>query len=109
MEDNVAEGDIAGAEFAERNRVDLPGTGWRCAAVVRQRHLGERLAASVANVDGELLVGPRCLERKPELPIQKAVKGMLPKSILGRELLAKLKVYPGPDHPHAAQKPQPLP
>jgi large subunit ribosomal protein L13 len=48
------------------------------------------------------------LERKPELPIQKAVKGMLPKNILGRELLTKLKVYPGPDHPHAAQKPQPL-
>ena len=48
------------------------------------------------------------IERKPELPIQKAVKGMLPKSILGRELLTKLKVYAGPDHPHAAQKPQPL-
>ena len=48
------------------------------------------------------------IERKPELPITKAVKGMLPKSILGRELLTKLKVYGGPDHPHAAQKPQPL-
>jgi large subunit ribosomal protein L13 len=50
----------------------------------------------------------KLLERKPELPIQKAVKGMLPKSILGRELLTKLKVYAGPDHPHAAQKPEPL-
>jgi large subunit ribosomal protein L13 len=49
------------------------------------------------------------LERKPELPIQKAVKGMLPKNVLGRELITKLKVYAGPDHPHAAQKPQPLP
>ena len=48
------------------------------------------------------------LQRKPELPIQKAVKGMLPKNTLGRELLTKLKVYGGPDHPHAAQKPQPL-
>ena len=48
------------------------------------------------------------LERKPELPIQKAVKGMLPKNTLGRELLTKLKVYGGPDHPHAAQKPEPL-
>lgn len=48
------------------------------------------------------------MERKPELPIQKAVKGMLPKNILGRELITKLKVYAGPDHPHAAQKPQPL-
>jgi large subunit ribosomal protein L13 len=48
------------------------------------------------------------LQRKPELPIQKAVKGMLPKNVLGRELITKLKVYGGPDHPHAAQKPQPL-
>lgn len=48
------------------------------------------------------------MDRKPELPITKAVKGMLPKNILGRELLTKLKVYAGPDHPHAAQKPQPL-
>lgn len=48
------------------------------------------------------------LERRPELPITKAVKGMLPKNILGRELITKLKVYAGPDHPHAAQKPQPL-
>jgi large subunit ribosomal protein L13 len=50
----------------------------------------------------------KLLARKPELPVTKAVKGMLPKNILGRELLTKLKVYPGPDHPHAAQKPQPL-
>jgi large subunit ribosomal protein L13 len=48
------------------------------------------------------------MERKPELPIQKAVRGMLPKSILGRGLLSKLKVYAGPDHPHAAQQPQQL-
>ncbi len=49
------------------------------------------------------------LERKPELPIEKAVKGMLPKNVLGREMLTKLKVYATPDHPHAAQKPAPLP
>ena len=48
------------------------------------------------------------LERKPELPIEKAVKGMLPKNVLGREMFTKLKVYSTPDHPHAAQKPQPL-
>jgi large subunit ribosomal protein L13 len=50
----------------------------------------------------------KLLARKPELPVQKAVKGMLPKNVLGREILTKLKVYPGPDHPHAAQKPEPL-
>lgn len=65
------------------------------------RHSGEP-GGFRSEVYGDLL------ERKPELPIQKAVKGMLPKNILGRELLTKLKVYPGPDHPHAAQKPQPL-
>jgi len=51
----------------------------------------------------------KLLVRKPELPIEKAVKGMLPKNILGRDLITKLKVYAGPDHPHAAQKPAPLP
>jgi large subunit ribosomal protein L13 len=48
------------------------------------------------------------LARKPEFPIEKAVKGMLPKNVLGRSMLTKLKVYASPDHPHAAQKPQPL-
>lgn len=48
-------------------------------------------------------------QRFPGRAIQKAVKGMLPKNVLGRELITKLKVYGGPDHPHAAQKPLPLP
>lgn len=48
------------------------------------------------------------LERKPEFPIEKAVKNMLPKNVLGRQLLGKLKVYSTPDHPHAAQQPKPL-
>ena len=48
------------------------------------------------------------LERKPEFAIEKAVKGMLPKNVLGRQMLTKLKVYATADHPHVAQKPQPL-
>ena len=48
------------------------------------------------------------LESKPTWPIEKAVKGMLPKGVLGREMYTKLKVYATADHPHAAQKPQPL-
>lgn len=48
------------------------------------------------------------LKRKPEFPIEKAVKGMLPKSVLGRSMLTKLKVYASADHPHEAQKPEPL-
>ncbi len=46
------------------------------------------------------------LGTKPNSIVQLAVKGMLPKNRLGRELLRKLKVYPGPEHPHQAQKPQ---
>jgi large subunit ribosomal protein L13 len=46
------------------------------------------------------------LDRRPEEVIRKAVKGMLPRNRLARKQLTKLKVYAGPDHPHAAQKPQ---
>lgn len=46
------------------------------------------------------------LERFPERAIEKAVRGMVPKTTLGREQLKKLKVYAGPEHPHAAQQPQ---
>ena len=42
----------------------------------------------------------------PERIVEKAVKGMLPRNPLGRAMYRKLKVYPGPDHPHAAQQPQ---
>lgn len=48
------------------------------------------------------------LERRPEEVIRKAVKGMLPRNRLARQQLTKLKVYAGPDHPHAAQKPEKL-
>jgi large subunit ribosomal protein L13 len=48
------------------------------------------------------------LERKPTFPLEKAVKGMLPKNVLGREMFTKLKVYAEADHPHVAQKPQAL-
>ena len=46
--------------------------------------------------------------RRPERIIERAVKGMLPKNPLGRAMYRKLKVYAGPDHPHAAQQPKPL-
>ncbi len=50
----------------------------------------------------------RMLETHPERVIEHAVKGMLPKNRLGRKMYKKLKVYASPDHPHQAQKPQPL-
>ncbi len=46
------------------------------------------------------------LDKFPERPIESAVKGMLPKTSLGRNMIKKLKVYAGPEHPHAAQQPQ---
>ena len=48
------------------------------------------------------------LATKPEEVVRRAVKGMLPKGPLGRAMLKKLKVYAGPEHPHAAQLPTPL-
>lgn len=47
------------------------------------------------------------LEENPEKAVEKAVRGMLPKTSLGRQQLGKLKVYTGPEHPHAAQQPTP--
>jgi large subunit ribosomal protein L13 len=65
----------------------------------RYRHSGYPGGLSKRTV-GELL------ESKPERLVELAVKGMLPKSSLGRKQLKKLKVYAGPEHPHKAQNPQ---
>lgn len=48
------------------------------------------------------------LDRKPAEAVRRTVRGMIPKNSLGRQQLSKLKVYAGPDHPHAAQQPTPL-
>jgi large subunit ribosomal protein L13 len=48
------------------------------------------------------------LERRPEEVIRRAVRGMLPRTKLGAQQLRKLKVYAGSDHPHQAQRPEPL-
>jgi large subunit ribosomal protein L13 len=48
------------------------------------------------------------MARHPERVIEKAVRGMLPKNSLGRQMLRKLKVYAGPEHPHQAQRPEPF-
>jgi len=50
----------------------------------------------------------RLLETRPDRVIELAVAGMLPKNSIGRKLITKLKVYGGSEHPHAAQKPEPL-
>ena len=48
------------------------------------------------------------LKRRPEVIVEDAVRRMLPKSVLGRQMYKKLKVYAGPEHPHHAQQPTPL-
>ena len=48
------------------------------------------------------------MDKNPDRVIRHAVKGMLPKNKLGKQMLKRLKVYSGPEHPHSAQKPQTL-
>ncbi|HIY72195.1 MAG TPA: 50S ribosomal protein L13 [Candidatus Luteimonas excrementigallinarum] len=65
-----------------------------------------RFTGYIGNLKTETL--GQALERHPERVIERAVKGMLPRNPLGRAMYRKLKVYAGPDHPHAAQQPQVL-
>ena len=53
------------------------------------------------------ITAARRMEKKPELILQEAVRRMLPKNKLGRQMLKKLKLYVGDGHPHQAQQPQP--
>ena len=48
------------------------------------------------------------LDKNPQRAVEKAIRGMLPKNSLGRQMLSKLKVYAGPEHPHQAQQPKPF-
>jgi large subunit ribosomal protein L13 len=66
------------------------------------RHTGYTGSIKFKTAD-EILDGPQA-----DRVIRHAVRGMLPKNILGRKLFKKLKVYAGPDHPHAAQTPKEL-
>lgn len=56
----------------------------------------------------KMISARQMLQKHPERLIYLAVKRMLPKTALGRKMLKKLKVYASPDHPHSAQKPEPL-
>ena len=65
-----------------------------------------RFTGYIGNLKSESL--QQALAAHPERVIETAVKGMLPKNPLGRAMYSKLKVYKGPNHPHAAQQPQAL-
>jgi large subunit ribosomal protein L13 len=94
---HVDTGDFVIVVNAEKIRV----TGKKADQMVYQRYSG---------YPGGLKEIPyrQMLERHPERILEHAVKGMLPHNRLGRSVYGKLKVYAGPDHPHAAQQPEPL-
>ena len=74
------------------------------------RKLANKIYYSHSGYVGGLkeITAGKLLEKRPEDLIKKAVKGMLPKNKLARAMLSKLKIYAGPNHPHAAQQPKNL-
>ncbi len=94
---SVDTGDFVVVLNAEKVRL----TGNKLADKVYHRHTGH--PGGLKSITAEKL-----LAKKPEELIKKAVKGMLPKNKLGRQMFKKLKVYAGADHPHAAQQPKEL-
>jgi len=71
-----------------------------------ERHILYRHSGYPGGIKSESFA--QLLARKPEDAVRRSVRGMLPKGPLGRQMLTKLKVYAGPDHPHAAQSPATL-
>lgn len=86
-----------------------------CINADKVRFTGQKLAQKEYNKPARYLghmktiTAGEALAKKPELVIQSAVRRMLPRSPLGRRTFAKLKVYAGSEHPHAAQQPKPFP
>ena len=76
-------------------------TGTKLATKIYRRHTG--FPGGLRSISAGKLRATR-----PEQMIEEAVRGMLPKTKLGRKMIKKLKVYAGTEHPHAAQQPKPL-
>jgi large subunit ribosomal protein L13 len=95
---HVDTGDFVIVVNAEKVRL----TGNKRESKIYYRHSGWPGALRSLTA-GKVLEGPH-----PDRVVRDAVRGMLPKNSLGRKMLAKLKVYAGPVHPHAAQKPEEL-
>ena len=83
----------------QRGKVAL--TGDKRENKVAYRHSGYPGGLKTINVGDQL-------RTHPDRVVERAIKGMLPHNSLGRQMLSKLKVYAGPEHPHAAQQPQPF-
>jgi len=94
---HVDDGDYIVIVNAEK--VEFKGAKWQDKVYYRHTGYVGGIKAQTAN---------EAREKNPEVIIQKAVRGMLPRGPLGRAMLKKLKIYVGPEHPHAAQQPQVL-
>lgn len=94
---SVDAGDFVVIVNADKIRV----TGRRMEQKMYYRHSGYPGGLREINLTDQL-------KRFPTRPVELAVKGMLPKNKLGRQMFKKLKVYAGPDHPHQAQQPVPM-
>ncbi|MDO5018543.1 MAG: 50S ribosomal protein L13 [Lagierella massiliensis] len=94
---NLDTGDYVIVINADKIRV----TGNKNKKKIYKRHTGYPGGLRTSTFD-------ELMERKPERAIELAVKGMLPKNKLGRQMYRKLKVYAGENHGHEAQKPEPL-
>lgn len=94
---SVDAGDFVIVVNADKIRV----TGRRMEQKMYYRHSGYPGGLREINLTDQL-------QRFPTRPVELAVKGMLPKNKLGRQMFKKLKVYAGPDHPHQAQQPVPM-
>jgi large subunit ribosomal protein L13 len=103
---------VATPATRERNWLVVDATGktlGRLATQIADALRGKRKPEFTPHCDvGDFVIFEEMIERRPEEIIRLAVKGMLPRTRLGRAQLRKLKVYAGPDHPHSAQKPQPM-
>ncbi|KAF3885628.1 MULTISPECIES: 50S ribosomal protein L13 [Nostocales] len=83
------------------NAEKIAVTGKKRTQKVYKRHSGRPGGMKTESFD-------KLQQRLPERIVEHAIKGMLPKNSLGRQLFTKLKVYAGPTHPHAAQQPKEL-
>ena len=83
------------------NAKEVKVSGNKAKDKIYYRHTG--FPGGIKSINFEKLI-----EKKPEFIIEKAVKGMLPKGPLGREMFRKLRVFPGADHKHTAQQPKVL-
>ena len=82
------------------NAAQVVMTGNKAETTFAYRHSGYPGGLKRINVGDQL-------RTHPDRVVERAIKGMLPHNSLGRQMLKKLKVYAGPEHPHAAQQPQP--